>query len=540
MPIDDRTTNRSYKLPNAGNFLADDVARLRDALNAIDADVYARYTKTEVDQLIANLVSGAPGALDTLNELAAAMGNDPNFAATVTNSLAAINTALGNRYTKAESDARYVQGSVQTEQIFTAGINQTAYTLTTGIINKASALVTVDGVVQPTSEYSLSMNGLTLTLSEAPAQGATVRVLALGVASAGAPADDTVTTAKLRDGAVTTAKLASPIAPTVSSINGGPLSGARNRIINGDMRIDQRNAGAALNNAADGSWAVDRWVRYQSVGASNIGRNLNSITPPAGFTNYLGFQTSTAGTASASQYTNFQHYVEGFNISDLAWGTASAQSVTISFWVRSSLAGSQGFAIQNVDSTYGYPFTVTINATNTWEYKTVAIPGPTTGTWNTTNGRGITLIVDLGQGSNYRFAPGSWQSANVQGATGALSHNQTLNATFYITGVQLEPGTVATPFERRSYGQELALCQRYYFALPATIGGAVNPTGSAAQVSTSVQWPVFMRATPTTAATGGQAINQIFKSTQTQCSILQTVNNGDIANIQTLTASAEL
>ena len=208
MPIDDRTTNRNYQLPNAGNQLSDDVARLRAALQAIDADVFARYTKTEVDTLINNLINGAPGALDTLNELAAAMGDDPNFAATVTNSIAAINAGLANRYTKAESDARYVQGAVQTEMVFTAGLNQTAYTLTTGVINKASALVTVDGVVQPTSEYSLSMDGLTLTLSEAPAQGATVRVLALGVASAGAPADDTVTTAKLRDGAVTTPKLA--------------------------------------------------------------------------------------------------------------------------------------------------------------------------------------------------------------------------------------------------------------------------------------------------------------------------------------------
>ena len=292
----------------------------------------------------------------------------------------------------------------------------------------------------------------------------------------------------------------------VSSLNGGPLAGTRNHIINGDMRIDQRNAGAALNNAANGSWAVDRWVRYQNVGASNIGRNLNSITPPAGFTNYLGIQISTAGTASASEYTNFQHYIEGFNAADLAWGTANAQSATISFWVRSSLTGGQGFALQNGNNTLGYPFTVNISAANTWEYKSITIPGPTTGTWDTTNGRGITLIVDLGMGSNFRFTSGSWQSANVQGATGALNLNQTLNATFYITGVQLEPGTVATPFERRSYGQELALCQRYYYK---TYNQAVVP-GSASSAATYrarayagsyaaavVQFPVLMRTAPT-------------------------------------------
>lgn len=286
-------------------------------------------------------------------------------------------------------------------------------------------------------------------------------------------------------------------AATLSSINGGPISGARNRIINGDMRIDQRNAGAALNNAADGSWAVDRWVRYQNVGTSNIGRNLNGIAPPSGFTNYLGIQITTAGTASAAQYTNFQHYVEGFNAADLAWGTANAQPVTISFWVRSSLTGTQGFALQNGSSALGYPFTVTISAANTWEYKSVTIPGPTSGTWDTANGRGITLIVDLGMGSNFRFTPGSWQSANVQGATGALNLNQTLNATFYITGVQLEAGTVATPFERRSYGTELMLCQRYYWLMPAQAYGYPSPSSGGYAAVQNYPFPQCMRTTPT-------------------------------------------
>ena len=275
---------------------------------------------------------------------------------------------------------------------------------------------------------------------------------------------------------------------TISSINGGPISGARNRVINGDMRIDQRNAGAALNNAADGSYAVDRWIRYQNVGASNIGRNLNGITPPAGFTNYLGIQISTAGTATASQYTNFQQHIEGFNAADFAWGTASAQSVTISFWVLSSLTGSQGFALQNATSALGYSFTATINTANTWEYKTVTIPGVTTGTWDTTTGRGISLIVDLGQGSNYRFTSGSWQAGNVQGATGALNLNQTLNATFYITGVQLELGTVATPFERRIFSQELQFCERYYEKSYdySVVPGSVADAGAWESVSINV------------------------------------------------------
>jgi hypothetical protein len=210
MPIDDRTANRSYKLPNVGNFLGDDITRLRDALNAIDADVYARYTKVEVDQLIANLIQGAPGALDTLNELAAAMGDDANFAATVANQLA-LKANSADVFSKSESDARYVQGQVQTEMVFIATASQSVFNLSTAVINKPSALVTIDGVVQPTSEYSLNMTGTVLTLSEGVPAGTIVRVLALGVSSQGAPADDTVTTVKLRDGAVTPAKLSQPM-----------------------------------------------------------------------------------------------------------------------------------------------------------------------------------------------------------------------------------------------------------------------------------------------------------------------------------------
>lgn len=206
MPVNQTTTGRGYPLPYPSNRLAEDVQRLRDALQAIDNDMTARPTSTSVqglvDAAVTALVNGAPGVLNTLDELAAALGDDANFASTVTN-------ALANRYTKAESDARYVQGAVQTEMVFIATANQSAFTLTTPIINKPSALVTVDGVVQPTTEYSLNQAGTTLTLTEGVPVGTIVRVLALGVASAGAPADDTVTTPKLRDGAVTSAKLGS-------------------------------------------------------------------------------------------------------------------------------------------------------------------------------------------------------------------------------------------------------------------------------------------------------------------------------------------
>ena len=208
MPIDDRTTNRSYQLPNAGNQLVDDVARLRAALQAIDADVFARYTKTETDQKIADLINGAPGALNTLQELATAMGNDPNFATTITNALAG-KPGFADVWTRTQADARYVQGINQTENVFTGTGSQTTFALTQTPPTRESLLVTVDGVVQPTTEYTLS--GSALILSEAPASDARIRVLMLGVAGpvqsantlsfahAGAGAATRTVESKLRD-----------------------------------------------------------------------------------------------------------------------------------------------------------------------------------------------------------------------------------------------------------------------------------------------------------------------------------------------------
>jgi len=156
------------------------------------------------------------------------------------------------------------------------------------------------------------------------------------------------------------------------------------------------------------------------------------------------------------------HKIEGFNVSDLGWGTASAQSVTLSFWVRSSLTGTFGGALQNSAANRSYPFTYTISAANTFEYKTITIAGDTTGTWLTDNGIGIRVFISLGMGSTSSGTAGVWAASNFQSATGATSVVGTNGATFYITGVQLEAGSVASPFERRDYGRELMMCQRYY------------------------------------------------------------------------------
>ena len=284
----------------------------------------------------------------------------------------------------------------------------------------------------------------------------------------------------------------------------GSLSG-RNRIINGDMRIDQRNAGAS--GTANG-YTVDRFS-YTGDQASKITwqQNAGSVTPPAGFTNYLGFTTTTAYSVGASETFRFEHSIEGLNVSDLAWGTANAQAVTISFWVRSSLTGTHGATLQNSARSRSYPFTWSISSANTWEYKTITIAGDTSGTWLTNNGVGIRMNFNLGAGATLSGTAGSWSSNNYVSATGATSVVGTNGATFYITGVQLEAGTVATPFERRSYGDELQRCQRYHLQIGnegrfSYQGGANSSNGFF-----SIPFPTKMRATPSFSYTGTITVN---------------------------------
>ena len=249
----------------------------------------------------------------------------------------------------------------------------------------------------------------------------------------------------------------------LSSLNDGPLAGMRNRIINGDMRIDQRNAGASVT-PTDNTYTLDRWkFRVSQTSKLTVQQNAGSVTPAVGLANYLGVTSSSAYSVNSTDYFVFVQDIEGFNFSDLGFGSANAKTVTLSFWVRSSLTGTFNVALRNGAFDRSYPVTYTISAANTWEQKTITIPGDTSGTWvGSTNGVGASVIFNLGCGSTFNGTSGSWQGANYTSVSGATSVVGTSGATFYITGVQLEPGSVATPFERRSYGQELALCQRYY------------------------------------------------------------------------------
>ena len=248
----------------------------------------------------------------------------------------------------------------------------------------------------------------------------------------------------------------------VSMRNGG--TGWVNRIINGDMRIDQRNAGASVTGiAAVGAlYTLDRWIGWlANVSTANLTVQQSSIAPP-GFTNSLGV-TITAAQASLSSgfYSMIWQRIEGFNVADLGWGAAGAQSVTLSFWVRSSVTGQFGGSLLNSSQNRSYPFAYTISAANTWEQKTITVPGDTSGTWLTNNSTGLILSIGLALGSNSLATANAWGTAAAYSATGQTNLYATNGATFFITGVQLEAGSVATPFERRDYGRELMMCQRY-------------------------------------------------------------------------------
>jgi hypothetical protein len=272
-----------------------------------------------------------------------------------------------------------------------------------------------------------------------------------------------------------------------------------NRIINGDMRIDQRNAGAAVTaDKTSATYGVDRFFG-RSESADGVYTIQQTTTAPANFVNSLKVTVTTADASiGATQRYQIQQRIEGYNIADLGWGTANAKTVTLSFWVRSSLTGTFGGSFVNSDATRSYPFTYSISVVDTWEYKSVTIAGDTSGTWLTTNGIGIQIIFALGTGSTYLGTAGAWSGNFYTGATGQTQVISTSGATFYITGVQLEVGSVATPFERRPFGAELVLCLRYYWKnIPGASGVslAVGATTSA-QMRVTVFYPTTMRSAP--------------------------------------------
>ena len=289
---------------------------------------------------------------------------------------------------------------------------------------------------------------------------------------------------------------------TATNFNAASTFGFKNRIINGDMRIDQRNAGASVTPTVDGTLQLDRWsVGLTQASKFSVQQNGGAVTPPAGFINYLGATSLSAYSIAAGDILVINQKIEGLNVADLGWGTANAKTVTLSFQVYSSLTGTFGGSVKNSAANRSYPFSYSISTANTWTSISVTIAGDTTGTWLTTNGTGIIVNFSLGTGSTYSGTAGAWAAANYNSSTGATSVVGTSGATFYITGVQLEVGSSATGFEYVDYTTQLVMCQRYFqkYVSPHITG--VCATSSAASRVGGL-FPVVMRADPTTSLAG--------------------------------------
>jgi hypothetical protein len=386
-------------------------------------------------------------------------------------------------------------GSTPTTQSFISGTDyfngtgaQTAFTLSRTVASVNDIQAVVNNVVQvPNDAYTIS--GTTITFTSAPSAGTSnvyVRYLST-TTQAITPSQGTVSWNTLD-----------------SNVQGDLGISFKNRIINGAMVIDQRNAGASITPTSN-AYSVDRW--YTSLSAASkfsIQQNAGSVTPPAGYTNYVGVTSLSAYSVLSGDNFGLVQAIEGLNCSDLGWGTANAKTVTLSFWVRSSLTGTFGGVLTNSAYDRSYPYSYTISSANTWEQKSITIAGDTSGTWLTTNGVGIRVWFNLGAGSTVSGTAGAWAAANYFAPTGATSVVGTNGATFYLTGVMLEVGTQATTFTTAggSYGAELALCQRYFQKhtgdLFSSYGATIN----------YLWWlyKVTMRATPTVTGSTGTSL----------------------------------
>jgi len=343
--------------------------------------------------------------------------------------------------------------------------------------------VIIGGAVLSGGDYDDS-NGMSIKLNQAMAAGTQYRVIAW--------------------------------TPNQTVINAtGQLAGFRNRIINGAMDIAQRGTSGTITTASNYQ-SVDRWATRGMTGSGHTFAQIADA--PAGFVNSAKVTIGTGGTPAAGDLNYIYQAIEGYNVMDLAFGTSSAQTIAISFWVKASISGTYAFNIINMGNNRSYVTSYTITNPNVWQYQSIIVPGDITGTWLTNNSTGLYVLWDLGSGSTYNTSTlNSWQTGWYQNQSASVRPISTSGATFQITGVQLEKGSVATQFERRTYGLELALCQRY---LPAFIAGQASNSAvgsgqcfSATSGLAMFEFPVTPRIPPTSIAVSSVSHYQVLNST---------------------------
>ncbi|WP_459444238.1 hypothetical protein UM181_15015 [Alphaproteobacteria bacterium US3C007] len=284
-----------------------------------------------------------------------------------------------------------------------------------------------------------------------------------------------------------------------NAFDDGALSN-RNLIINGGMVIDQRNGGASVTGSASAAkFAADRFSFFANTTGTITIQQVSDA--PDGFANSNKVTCTSAATSdSSASRVQLYHAIEGHNTANLAFGSSSAKAITLSFWVKASNTGTYGGSFVNGAANRSYPYQYTISASNTWEYKIITISGDTTGTWATDNTTGMYVFWSLGIGSTFEGTANQWNGAFDIGPPSSFSLKDNLNATLQITGVQLEVGDTATPFENRSYGDELARCQRYFQAFNADSGSNTILSNGIAETTSQVRGAVpllvQMRAVP--------------------------------------------
>lgn len=349
------------------------------------------------------------------------------------------------------------------------------------------------------NSFGITSSDSSLTVSNSPITGSGSVGLALntvGVAKGGTGLTSASEQGAMLYASSSSAYVMQSVSPTF-----------KNRIINGGMTIAQRGTAAVT---AAGARPVDRWAIY--IGVAGTWNVQQVSTAPTGFSNSVRVRVTSPSSATASQAAVIQQSIEGFSVSDLAWGAASAQQVTVSFWVNSSVTGTYCVAVRNGSYNRSYVGTYSITTAGTWEKKSVSIPGDILGVWAKDNSIGIDLSFDLGSGSNFNANANTWTAGNLVKTTsqanfmGAAIVSPATSNDFYLTGVQLEVGSVATAFELRPEQVELALCQRYFQRIAAdssgpyaAFGGGVITSATSALIYS--KYPVNMRALPTLSIT---------------------------------------
>lgn len=270
--------------------------------------------------------------------------------------------------------------------------------------------------------------------------------------------------------------------------------GFRNLIINGAMQVDQRKT--ATTAITTNGYTTDLWLVEDGCSAVLSSQQSTDVPTGQGFDKSLKVTATTAEpSVTTSEFSVITHFIEGTNSAQLAWGTSGAKSIAVSFWVKATVTGTYSFTLYNDGASRVCPNAYTVNASNTWEKKTIIITGDVSGTWLTTTGRGVVINFYTVMASNLLGTSGVWNSSSVYGVTGQANAFATVGNIFAITGVQLEQNYQPTPFEQRPIGVELALCQRYY-EVQRSVTFLMHYSGTATNIIYTKPFIVQKRATP--------------------------------------------